>query len=221
MKKTLILVVCLFLIAGTAQAALVSVSGPNSSAGTAPAIISAPSSVVGSTAAGGAYNTGQQGFDEAQDVLLTSDLAVDGGGTIAKGTYVDSHMLFMKQIDSDLLPALTHDGVEWTFSGEILGVMSDNGGTLEAASSSFLGSATTTYPGTGFANRGLETDPVHDDYQIAGNVLTFSTLVTQPGDWIRVITRGTAPVVPAPGAVILTSIGMGLVGWFRRKTIVG
>jgi hypothetical protein len=36
--------------------------------------------------------------------------------------------------------------------------------------------------------------------------------VGQPGDWIRVITP-----VPAPGAVLLGSIGLSFAGWKLRR----
>ena len=96
-------------------------------------IIAAPAFAIDD--APGAENTHQQAFNEAQAVVLTSDLAVDGG-TIAKGTVVYSHMIFLNTPGSTTTRDL---GVKWAFDRNIIGVMSDAGGTLEAASSSFLG----------------------------------------------------------------------------------
>lgn len=74
-----------------ANAVIVSVSGPVSTAGsTAPAIIAAPSDALNDFVT----NTGMQGFDEAQGVLTTVAFDIDGG-SIAVGTLVNSHMIFL------------------------------------------------------------------------------------------------------------------------------
>ena len=75
-------------------------------------------------------NTQQQAFNEAQDVLLPAPISVDGGGTIATGTMVDSHMIFFNTEDDIQVDDFL---VDWTFDGMILGVMSDQDGTLEEA----------------------------------------------------------------------------------------
>ena len=217
MKKFLLSAV-LAAMALPSSAAIISVSGQLSSAGTAAAIIAAPLSVIDD--APGAENTGMQGFNERQGVTLAGALAVDGG-SIAAGTIVDSHMIFLNGAGSGLL---THGfgqdgGVQWTFSGTILGVMSDSNGTLEAASNSVLGALGTTYPGS-FGARGLEGNPFdnfNDDfYSFAGNVLTLGMRVTEPGDWIRVVTASPAPV-PLPAAGWMLIAGLGALGAAARR----
>lgn len=130
---TIALPICSFALicSVTAHATLISVTGMNSRLGVPPAIIGAPADVNDDSSA----NTGMRGFDERQGVLLLADLSVDGG-TIAADTTVDSHMIFL---NTEGYTLNTHTGVEWTFDGEILGVMSDSTGALEVASSPILG----------------------------------------------------------------------------------
>lgn len=169
-----------------ASAAIVSVSGPVSTRGVAAEIIDPPGDV-GDDAA---ENEGQQGFNEQQGVTLAEDLAVDDG-TIPAGTTVDSHMIFFNTANVEVVDR--HLEVVWEFDGEVLGVMSDGDGNLEAASNAILGFEGTLYPGA-FLARGLELDR-GDSYTVAGNQLTLSMNVMEPGDWIRVVTASIDDVL--------------------------
>jgi hypothetical protein len=112
---------------------------------------------------------------------------IDGGGSIAMGTHVNSHMIFLNSLGT---AALSYANVVWTFDGIILVVMSNGNGSFEVNSSFELGNSGTNYPMAPFNARGLEGN---DSYVVAGNQITVNMLVTEPGDWIRVVTAVSEP----------------------------
>ena len=169
-----------------------------------PDIIAAPPSIIDDPP--GAVNDHQQGFNERQNVLLAVNINVDGG-SISAGTLVNSHMIFMNTLGS----LLANDVQTWTFDGLILGVMSDGPGALEAATTPLLGALGTVYPAP-FANRGLESN---DAYIVAGNQLTLRDSVTEPGDWIRVVTAARVPDT-SPGLWGYASVAI-ILAWYRRR----
>jgi len=186
-----------------ASAAIVSVNDPigvTGDVGSGPAaIISAPAQVFEDSVT----NTAMQGFDEAQNVTLTSAISTDTG-TIAAGTFVSSHMIFL---NTDGLNQAEHRGVEWTFSNRILGVMSGNFGADEVASTPQLRAPGTDYPMAPFGNRGFE--PGQDEYTIiAPNTIRVGMFVTEPGDWMRVVTAA----IPLPAAFPLLGGALALLG---------
>jgi len=199
----------------TVNAALL---GVTNNSGLQGMIIPAPSQVLNSSLGS---NTNQFGFDEQQNVTLLVDLAVDNNsrignnGTIAAGMTVNSHMIFLNK-DGNPSGLLSANN-SWQFDGNILGVMSDSLGTLEAASSGLLGAAGTAYSATGYEARGMDGNTEiggGDFYALTGlNTLEVRMRVSQPGDWLRVVT--SAPAVPIPSAVLL--LGTGLIGLIAIK----
>lgn len=195
----------LSLTAMSASAVVISTDGALSNQGVAASIIAAPSSVADD--APGAENLALQAFDEMQGVVLAADLDVDGPTDIAAGTKVNSHMIFLNSPGSKLVDSTA----TFTFDGIILGIMTDNGGTLEAGSNAFLGAAGTTYPGA-FNNRGFEANNPDSASGVGTNTLTVRMYVTEPGDWMRVVTA-----VPLPASAWMLGAGLLGMGAFARR----
>ena len=188
-------VLLMFVVSGSAEAALI--GGPD--------IVASPPSVnnenpQGGNPGGGVVNTHQQGFDEQQNVVLPADLEHDFG-VLPAGTRVDSHMIFYNFADKANDGNPYSDGPHaWHFSGEILGVMSDEDGVYEVDSSPILGAAGTAYPTAAYRYRGFEPG----NYTVtSGSVLTVTCGGYAPGDWVRVVTAASDP--PAP-TVEITSL---------------
>jgi hypothetical protein len=157
-----------------------------------------------------------QGFNEKQNVLLEKDLEVDFGKFIAAGTEVNSHMIFLDSVGNTDVSQT----VEWLFDGDILGIMSDAPGLLEANSNSILGAEGTEYGS--FKARGLEGGKKGERgrYTLDGNKLNLKMTVTSPGDWIRVVTKANpTQSVPEPASILgLLAVGaFGTTSTLKRK----
>lgn len=172
----------------------------------------------------GTTNTAQQGFDEQQAITTAMDYTYLDNSlatqTLDAGSTISSHMIFLNTVQNGNAGRADHVDVQWTFSDMIIGVMADRNGTMELISSAELGAAGTTYQGgVSLSARGMEgtngSGASDDAFSFSGNVLTLTMRVTEPGDWIRVITGPAA--VPVPAALPLLLGGLGALGALRRR----
>lgn len=163
------------------------------------------------------------GFDEGQNIELTTDLAVNrladgtGGGLLSgvlpAGTVVASHYIFF-----DPLGVEGQNGfVE--FDSDVLGIISSR---ANLAASDFLINNGVTYLNP--RARGLEAG---DQAVIAGlRRINVGWAASSPGDFIRVLTAfspGAAPgpgggTIPAPATLALLVVGLVGMGYMRRKS---
>lgn len=177
-------------------------------------VIAAPSLVTDNTPGN---NSKILAFNELQGVTLLSALTTDQG-TIAAGTKVDSHMVFLNR--ADLLSGasnLIEVDTEIQFSGAILGTMSDKDGGLRMVPSDFLGGGLAGTSYTNFGNRGLELTGNFADsvtFALGSDTARFDLHVTQPGDWVRVV---TVAAVPTPAAFTMMGTGLAAFAFMRRR----
>jgi hypothetical protein len=198
--KKIVLFASALLMSFQAQAAIVSVSGDGEH-------VLAGFTVHEDTPT----NTLQQGFNEKQSHILTKDITHDGG-VISKGTRVDSHLIFLNTKGKK--PAVDTTA-KWTFSGDVIGVMSDYIGQFLKDSNSELSNFNNFTIGKSLTFNAAGLEGNFDGYVITGNMLDLKMRVTEPGDWIRVI---TVSEVPVPAALWLFAPAlMGFLG-LRRKS---
>ena len=195
MKKTITLAFAAVLSAGVAHAATITANNETSEVIPAPIVLNngAPGN-----------NTTVKAFEEATGVILASDLTTTLPA-ISAGTAVDSHMLFLNREDTASIRTVVE--YSFTFSetiiGLILGTTNVNNTTFGTNGFPVLAASGTTYGNlNGFEGSG-------DTWTITGgNTISGMMTVSQPGDWIRVITESPAPVpLPAAGWMLLAGVG--------------
>jgi MYXO-CTERM domain-containing protein len=138
------------------------------------------------------------GFDEAQNILLATPLAVDvGTSPIPTGTVVASHYIFFDPGPSQHIIGTVD------FDSDVLAIMT---GTINLADSDFLANSNVTYLDP--SSRGLEAG---DSVIINGpRQILFDTFASSPGDYVRVLTAFSLAAVTAPDPDASSFLGAGL-----------
>ena len=156
-------------------------------------------------------------FEEQQELVLDSDLAVDitapgtygtpGGGVIPAGTCINSYF-----IHYDLIDASFYRSGSVTFEEEVLGLITS---TDKLDDSDWLGAAGTFYASAagGEIGRALELDlaGAADVITLSANRQTVEVSLIVSADWqdqVRVITQGTCEPSPPPADCNIITSGM-------------
>jgi len=157
------------------------------------------------------------GFDEDQNILLTSNLEVDiladglggssGSGTLFEGTSVASHYIFF-----DPNASRTQEGTI-TFDSNVLAIITS---TDNLVASDYLANTGVNYLSPTL--RGLENDGTDSVYISGLQTIAVDWYAGTPGDYIRVLTEfSPGAVVPVPAAIWLFGSALAGLGWMRRK----
>jgi len=156
------------------------------------------------------------GFDEGQNISVTSDINVDiladgmgggiGAGIIASGSTVASHYIFF-----DPVTFINQLGTV-SFDSDIIAIITSSG---NLSASDFLINTGVNYLNPGL--RGLEGG---DSVTISGlRSIAIDWTASTPGDYVRVLTDfSPAAVVPVPAAAwLFATFVFGLFGASRFK----
>jgi len=188
----------------------------------------------------------QWGFQETKfGAVQVFNIGIDGG--LPYSGFVNSHMIFFNRnsggpllnatwvfdkaivgvmsdsgglLESQSTGLLGHEDVKYPrYSNDTVGLFGGDNSNSNYLTGSFVA-------------RGLEGSPIktslaafnsanNDAYFVNGNTLHLKMDVSQPGDWIRVLTfagsPGAGPVVPEPATLGLLGIGAFLFGSSRLR----
>ncbi|MBL8874751.1 MAG: hypothetical protein JNM86_03025 [Phycisphaerae bacterium] len=160
-------------------------------------------------------------WDEVQNFALDRVVAIDAfapgtynqtgdlvSASLGVGTVVRSHYIHF-----DIQPQSGSATVQGRvrFDSNIIGVIVVNeAGARHLDDSDFLGAPTLFTHGNN--NRGLEFATDAFRITILGDAIEFDLTITQPGDYIRILTQGD---IPAPGSLAVGTLGLLCIA--RRK----
>ncbi len=148
------------------------------------------------------------GFNEEQNIVLTSTVAVDIGTSPTAGQVVASHYIFFDPLST----GTTQTGYI-LFDADIYGVATS---TANLNNSDFLANTGVTYENPTL--RGLEAGDVVSIDGSDSTRLNVNWTAASPGDYVRVFTMHSALAeLPEPGTLIVFGFGLLGIGAMRRR----
>jgi hypothetical protein len=214
MKRNVLMILVVLLLAGSAQADIPSITNDSSltGPGTTAADIVWKGQLTSSLAMGAAEEDTAQLFRERTGVVLSSDLNLAGGGVVPAGTTVNSYIVHFDPVGSNQSPVWECKGTI-TFDEPVLGLIYATSDTstysLLTASDDSVGLGSAFYESNTY-HRKLEI-PQSKWQDVANNTVYLNLFTNTSMDEVRIVT------VPAPGALVLGLVGTSLVAFIRRK----
>lgn len=151
-------------------------------------------------------NPNLYGFDEEQNIVITSTITVDIGTNPTAGQTVASHYIFFDPLNT----GTSQQGFV-LFDADIFGIATS---TTNLNNSDFLANTGVTYLNPGL--RGLEAGDVVSIDAGDSKRLNVDWTAATPGDYVRVFTMfSEGAVIPEPGTAIL--FGLGVLAVFRLR----
>jgi len=223
MKSTISGLAAVLLLTAVAQAGVTNIlnDGSLTGPGTVQALIVDKGQLTGSLVMdGAAAENSAQIFLESTNVVLGSDLALTDGGIVSAGSIVNSYIVHFDPLGAAASPVWEAKGTI-TFGEQVLGVIYAKNATstysllTDSDNTVGLGSA---YYNTNTYHRKFEIPQAtyQDVAQFAGSSVTVNMFTNSSMDEVRIITQG----IPAPGALILALLGMPIISYVRRRSVL-
>ena len=149
-------------------------------------------------------------FLEQENVELTSPLTTTDG-ILPAGTLVTSYILHFDPPGNDDTSPRHEAWGRITFDTPVLGLIYATSAPRKIWTASDAALGITGKYDTTLSHRDLEIN--QDSISFSGNTVRLDFIANTGMDEARIIVQGT----PAPGAIVLCSIGITSLAWFRRR----
>ena len=216
MKRVLVLLAMLT-VTVSAQANITAITNLGSSGGTTAVNIEDSGLLTTPLIMDAKAKNAAQVFLERTGVVLGSDLELTLGGTVAAGTAMNSYIVHFDPVGAASSPVYECNGTV-AFEETVLGLIFATKDTSTylpfVQSDTLLGLGAAYYEGdVGHRKLEIPQDVWEDVALLPGNLVFLNLFTNSSMDEVRIVTQ----TIPAPGAILLGSLGALLVGHLRRR----